>query len=215
MTQCRQCGQSILDGEEVVSKQGDALQVLCRPCAQQRADGAGSAQPAAGGAIFSPTPANPVPAPRAADHARNTRDLFGALLLGALAAGAGTVIWYATVVLTHIQFGLIAGLVGFAVGYAVVFGSRGERGRRLQILSVTLTLVAMVIGEYLVTRHALLAASGGTVTLPLLAPPLRMLQVVIASLTSNAFSLLTLVIWAIAIYGALYVPRELHLPHRG
>jgi hypothetical protein len=66
---------------------------------------------------------------------------FGAGL-GAAAVGAG--IYYAVLALTGYEFGLIAILVGFMVGSAVRWSSRGRGGWAYQSLAIVLTYMAIV-----------------------------------------------------------------------
>lgn len=201
MIQCCQCGQSILDGEEVVSKHGDDMQIFCRPCATARA---GGAKPA-GNAIFHPSPA--APAVRQPRRTEEITRFAGALFLGALAAAVGMLIWYAIVTLINWYISLIAGGVGFLVGYAVVFGARGDRGIRMQVLSVTLTLVAMLVGQGLIGYRDFALPHATGVVVPEFTSVIDILRFAMLSIRYDP---LILFFWAVSIYGALYIPRELH-----
>jgi hypothetical protein len=64
--------------------------------------------------------------------------------LGALAALLGAVLYFAIAALTGYEFGLIAVLVGLAVGIAVRKGSGGRGGWRYQLLAMFLTYSAIV-----------------------------------------------------------------------
>jgi hypothetical protein len=57
---------------------------------------------------------------------------------------AGAVLYYAIRELTGYEFGLVAILLGFAIGKAVRWGSGGRGGWRYQTLAVALTYVAIV-----------------------------------------------------------------------
>jgi hypothetical protein len=63
---------------------------------------------------------------------------------GIAAAVLGAVLYYAIGAITGYEFGLIAILVGFAVGAAVRWGSRGRGGWKYQTLAVALTYLAIV-----------------------------------------------------------------------
>ncbi|MFT3925751.1 MAG: hypothetical protein QM778_24630 [Myxococcales bacterium] len=70
------------------------------------------------------------------------RGLIKASLYGGAAALAGGGIYY-LVSLSGYEFGLIAILVGFMVGYAVRAGSGGYGGRGFQLMAVMLTYIAI------------------------------------------------------------------------
>ena len=76
-----------------------------------------------------------------------------ALLLGLLAAVVGCVLWYAIVVITNYELGIVAIAIGWLVGTAVMFGAGRKRGLILQIMAVLITLVALLFSEYLIVRH--------------------------------------------------------------
>ncbi len=65
---------------------------------------------------------------------------------GAGAGLAGAILYWAILAATGYEFGLIAILVGFAVGKAVRWGSGDRGGRAYQALAVLLTYVAIVSG---------------------------------------------------------------------
>jgi hypothetical protein len=66
---------------------------------------------------------------------------FGA---GVGAAVAGSILYYAILALTGYEFGLIAIVVGMAVGKAVNWGAYGRGGWRYQTMAIALTYVAIV-----------------------------------------------------------------------
>jgi hypothetical protein len=73
---------------------------------------------------------------------------FGrALVAGSIAAFLGFLLYYGIAALTGYEFGLIAIVVGFAVGSAVRWGSNGRGGWRYQVLAVGLTYLA-IVGTY-------------------------------------------------------------------
>ena len=65
---------------------------------------------------------------------------------GAGAALAGAVLYWAILAATGYEFGLIAIVVGVAVGKAVHWGSRGRGGWAYQTLAMVLTYLAIVSG---------------------------------------------------------------------
>jgi hypothetical protein len=81
-----------------------------------------------------------------ADPDRGTRvsRLLRALGAGSLAAIGGSLLYWAILAITGYEFGLIAVVVGIAVGKAVNWGSRGKGGWRYQTIAMTLTYLAMV-----------------------------------------------------------------------
>ena len=67
-----------------------------------------------------------------------------AFLFGLGAAILGAVVYFAVTVVTHMEFGILAILVGFAVGFAVRKGSGGRGGQPYQLMAVVLTYLAIV-----------------------------------------------------------------------
>lgn len=67
-----------------------------------------------------------------------------ALVLGALAAVGGSILYFVVAAITGREFGLVAIVVGFMVGKAVRKGSRGRGGWAYQALAVSLTYLAIV-----------------------------------------------------------------------
>jgi len=70
---------------------------------------------------------------------------FAAAGLGTLAAVFGCALWMIVTKLTGYEIGLIAIVVGYAVGIAVRYGSRGVGGLAYQLLAVFLTYSAIVM----------------------------------------------------------------------
>ena len=65
---------------------------------------------------------------------------------GAAAAAGGAVLYWAILAATGYEFGLIAIVVGYAVGKAVRWGSRNRGGWAYQTLAIVLTYLAIVSG---------------------------------------------------------------------
>ena len=66
---------------------------------------------------------------------------------GLAAALAGSILYYAILAITGYEFGLIAIVVGMAVGKAVNWGAYGRGGWRYQTIAIVLTYVA-IVGSY-------------------------------------------------------------------
>jgi hypothetical protein len=77
----------------------------------------------------------------AASKARRggAQEFIAASLFGFGAALAGSALFAVVAYVAHLRLGLLAIVVGFMVGKAVVYGSSGCRGLRFQILAVALT----------------------------------------------------------------------------
>jgi hypothetical protein len=72
------------------------------------------------------------------------RRALRAIGAGVGAAIAGSLLYYAILAITGYEFGLIAIVVGFAVGKAVSWGSDGRGGWAYQTLAIALTYLAIV-----------------------------------------------------------------------
>jgi len=120
-------------------------------------------------------------------------------LAGALAGGAvGAAVWWGFTVLTGVSFGLVAIVIGFAVGKGVLLGSGGKRSRGLQGISVAVAGVSFFYATYLVNRsffHRALGEEGRELLLPLIPDPVLLVEVLRVGF--NAFDLifLAIVLW--------------------
>lgn len=132
-------------------------------------------------------------------------NLAGALIAGLLAAAVASLIWYGVVVITEYQLGLVAILLGWLVGRAVMFGAGRKRGIPLQLMSVTISLLAMVASEYFIVRHFIVEAlkAEGETEFRLLIPLGDMIAVVIEGIRLEP---LTLMFWAFALWVAFRTP---------
>lgn len=161
-----------------------------------------SAALAPDGALAPTTPAPTAPAtgPALPEH------LATGLLAGAVAAILASALWYAVVVVTNYQVGLVAIAVGFLVGQAVVLGA-GRRGSPVLVAgSVILTLLALAISEYLIVVHFVgqeFALDG--LTIEVIQPIGFIAEVVIESISADP---LTLAFWAIALFQAFIIPAR-------
>ncbi len=133
-------------------------------------------------------------------------NLILAALAGLGAAAIGALVWYGVVAITNYQLGIIAAGIGWLVGMAVVFGSGRKRGIALQAISVIITVVALIISEYLILHH--LIVEEGYSGLPLLLPLGLMFELVVEGIKAD---LLTLVFWGIAILAAAATPARRRL----
>ncbi|HOU24209.1 MAG TPA: hypothetical protein PKW05_13785 [Anaerolineae bacterium] len=130
-----------------------------------------------------------------------------ALLLGLLAAVVGCVLWYAVVVITNYELGIVAIAIGWLVGTAVMFGAGRKRGLILQIMAVLITLVALLFSEYLIVRHFVVKnlAEEGYTRIPLILPPSIILGLIVEGIKASPTSLL---FWAIALWQAFVTPTK-------
>jgi hypothetical protein len=219
MAQCFQCGQSIPEGQERVSGEGSSAFIFCASCAPANAV---VARPPAGGTVAPPPAAPPLTGisptagisagggvatvPKTAAHVgvqdNDKVNYLGAILLGFAAAVLASLLWYGFVVLTNIQFGLVAVIIGWAIGFGVVKGSGNQRGFGLVVISLALTLFAMMYSLYLVIRHFINEETGEAL-FPIFADPIVMVMLNVAYIKED---LLTLLFWAIALYGAYKLP---------
>lgn len=70
-----------------------------------------------------------------------------AILVGAIGAVIGGVVWYFVAIGTGKEIGYISLGLGYLVGFGVYLGAGKKRGRPLQIISASLALVAIFVTE--------------------------------------------------------------------
>lgn len=185
MPVCTSCQKEMTDGREAVVIKGkgrEADRIVCRECAESLS--------------------------RAAREETENPNLPLAIIFGTVAAMLACAAWYAFVVLTERQFGLIAVGVGYVVGLAVMLGAGRKRGVTLQVYSVLLTVLAMAFSEYFIARHfavVALSREGASLTVPLFLPLKMMSEIIGESLKSDPA---TLLFWAIAAWVAFGVPAR-------
>jgi len=75
--------------------------------------------------------------------------LFLAVAAGLGAAIVGGVVWGLIVKISDYEVGIVAWGIGFVAGTAVVFATRGGKGRHLQVIAVVSALVGVLLGKYL------------------------------------------------------------------
>jgi hypothetical protein len=186
-TRCAECGTRLAgDADRVVTDGG----TFCRACfdaLRAQLDRAERAQ------------SEDVPVPAA---------LAGGLAGAAVGAG----IWWGFTVMTGISFGLVAIVIGYAVGKGVLLGSGGKRSVQLQGLSAGVAGVAYFYATYLVNRsfyHRALGEDAGGLQLPLVPGPALFVEVVRVGL--NAFDLIFL---AIVLWEAWRLPAPFRIRKR-
>ena len=142
-----------------------------------------------------------------------SRDIdFGRALLGAVLGGiAGAALWWGVTITTHVSFGLIAVVIGIAVGKGIVAFTGGKRAESLQVLAVAVAVAAYAVGTYLTKRTFILEylhGQGKLVDLPLVPTSASYFFRV----ASAGFHVFDLVFLAIVIYQAWKIPAPVRLP---
>lgn len=125
--------------------------------------------------------------------------LFG-VIVSIVVALVSSVVWFAAVVITNYQLGIVAVVVGFIMGFCVLKATGGRTSRSLQLTAVAITLLAMVLSQYLIVNHFInryLDEEGEGGYLPLLLSPAAMAGIVYDSVVADP---LTLLFWGIAVY---------------
>jgi hypothetical protein len=126
-----------------------------------------------------------------------------------LGGAAGAAVWWGFTVVTNIAFGLVAVVIGVAVGKGVILFSGGKRHVNLQFLSVVVSIVAFFYATFLVNRTFIeraFAKRGETLIIPLLPEPDQFFRVVRAG-----FDIMDLVFLAIVVWEAWRIPAPIHL----
>jgi hypothetical protein len=132
-----------------------------------------------------------------------------ALVGGVLGGVLGALVWWGFTVITSVSFGLVAIVIGIAVGKGVTIFSGHKRARGLQALSAAVALVSFFYASYLVTRTFILRAlaeAGQEGTLPLFPDPELWIRVV-----SPGFQMFDLVFLAIVLWQAWKIPAPVRL----
>ena len=133
-------------------------------------------------------------------------------LVGAVGGGMlGAALWWGITVATNVRLGLIAVVIGIAVGKGIVTLTGGKRARALQVLSVVVSVLAYAAGTYLTNRTFILrylATHGKAMDLPLV-PEDPALFFRVATAAASPFDLLFL---AFLVHQAWKIPAPLRLP---
>src|SRR5437762_1010656 len=133
--------------------------------------------------------------------------LFGALLGGI----GGAAVWWGITIATHVSFGLVAVVIGVAVGKGIVSFTGGKRAESLQVMAVVVAAAAYAAGTYLTKRTFILESlhrQGRLIDLPLVpTSPAYFFRI-----ASAGFQLFDLVFLAIVMYQAWRIPAPVRLP---
>jgi hypothetical protein len=132
-----------------------------------------------------------------------------AVVGGLLGAAVGVLVWWGFTVVTNISFGLVAVVIGFAVGKGVVMLSGNKRSQGLQITSVAISILGFVYASYLVTRtfvQKALAEDGQELILPWVPAPDVLINVLRLS-----FGFMDVVFLAIVVYEAWKIPAPIRI----
>lgn len=132
----------------------------------------------------------------------DTAEFTRALLFGLGGAAAGAALYYAVLVITSLNIGLIAVAVGWLVGRGVQKGSNNRGGLQYQLLAVGLTYAA-VAATYLPLGMAYLRGEG--IELPIGALVLIALK---APVMVGMESVISLLITGFALYQAFIMNRK-------
>ena len=136
------------------------------------------------------------------------------LLLGVAAAFAGLVFYSGFTILTHFYIGYVALAVGWLIGSAMMFGSKGIGGLRYQVTAVLLTYFAISLSAVPIA----LAHSSQQLENPVLSIPLLILLGVaspLLALASPIHGLIGLVILFVGIRIAFRLTRAKPLTVNG
>ena len=181
---CAECGTQLSEGQDRETT-GDS--VFCRPCfnnltAQLQQVVAGQGQ-----------------------------DInYSMAVAGGLAGAAvGVLVWWGFTVVTNVAFGLVAVVIGFAVGKGVLMFSGNKRSQGLQITSAVIAILGFVYASYLVTRSFVLKAlaeEGRELVLPLIPTPEVLFTVI-----QLGFGFMDVVFLAIVVYQAWKMPAPMRI----
>ena len=137
-------------------------------------------------------------------------DLLRAGLAGVAGALVSGLLWYWAAQSLRSGIPVMAVVVGVVVARAVMWGSGGKRGRRLQVLSATTTGLALLISTLVILRYfaGWVQVSQGAEGIPLLVP----LDEVFAMFRAWVESDVTAVVfWALALWEGYHLPTARHL----
>lgn len=180
---CAKCQSAIPQGEEIATEQA----AFCKPCFQEITEEIQA---------------------QLAEQGKNIN--FGGAVAGGLLGGIlGALVWWGIVVVAKYQLGLIAILVGWAVGKGVHILSGYKRAVSLQILAVAITAVSYVMASYFVVRtffQSYAAENNLSGGLPLLPDPGLLFEVV-----TSGMELWDILFLGIALWQAWKIPAPVSL----
>jgi len=127
---------------------------------------------------------------------------------GVLGGAVGALVWWGFTVTTHISFGLVAVVIGIAVGQGVLRFSGGKRSRGLQVLSTAISGVSFFYATYLVNRSLIFdyyeqenPVEAASLVLPWVPDPSLLVDVVQAG-----FGMFNFIFLAIVLFQAWKIP---------
>ena len=172
-TSCAQCGTVIRDGIDH-QKTDDA--VFCRTCFDRLSTELHEAV-----------------------AAQSTEINYGMALAGGVLGGIlGALVWWGFTVLTEISFGLIAVVIGYAVGKGVVWLSGNKRHLHLQVMAIVISLLSFVYATFMVNRSFIQQAyesEGTPIVIPLLPSSEMFVEIVKAGFSPIDLLFLGFVVW--------------------
>jgi hypothetical protein len=132
-------------------------------------------------------------------RAQSTDINYPMAAVGGVAGGAiGALVWWGFTVVTSISFGLVALVIGFAVGKGVTMLAEGKRSIGLQAVSAGIALVSFAYGTYLVNRTFIqraFAEEGRSIALPFVPDTELLVQVLSADFEGIDVLFLGIVLW--------------------
>ena len=186
-TQCSQCGMTIHEGME---HQKTDNAVFCRPCFDKLTAELHHVVAAQSGDVN-----------------------YGMGLVGGVLGGIlGALVWWGFTVVTNISFGLVAVVIGIAVGKGVTMLSGNKRHLNLQIMAVVISVLSFVYASFLVNRSFIqqaFEAEGTPFDIPLFPSTEMFLDVV-----KFGFSPIDLLVLGIVIFEAWKIPAPLAIPQQ-
>lgn len=132
-----------------------------------------------------------------------------ALVGGLLGGVIGILVWWGVTAMTGWSIGIVAVVIGVAVGKGILLLSNNKRSRNLQIMSLAVSFLSFLYATYLVNRTFIIRAfaeQGEGVVLPYLPTP-----ALFAGVLQAGFSPFDLVFLAIVIYEAWKIPAPIQL----
>lgn len=169
---CAECGRTVSAEEAIRSEEG----VLCQSCYQQLRQAVQAM----------------------IDKQSEDINYLGAVGGGLLGGILGALVWWGFTALTHIALGLVAILIGFAVGKGVVILSGNKRAVSLQVISVIISVACFAVASYWVNRTFLLKAAqeqGLQFVLPILPDPALLMEVIRLDFGIWDVLFLAIVVW--------------------
>lgn len=138
------------------------------------------------------------------------RHLLRAIVFGLIAGLMPAVFWYKIATLSNYHFGVLAILVGWAIGKFVAIGSRQRREFLVQSTSVVLSLSVLTLTEYFIVRYVFIQTLSPEkiASLPIFLP---------VSVTISLLGVvwknepITVLFWVIALGLAFAVPGGLYI----